>query len=161
LVVERITATSNTAQVVIKNQGNAPVVDEFWVDLYISPIPVPTGVNQTWDDGRSTQGIMWGVTSTTLPLMPGGTLTLTYGDDYSWPSLSSYEALPAGTLIYAQVDSANANTTYGAVLEMHEIMGEAYNNIMGPVSSTTSQIPPAIEHPISGSQTPNGLPPRR
>jgi len=75
--------------------------------------------------------------------------------------LSSYEAIPAGTPIYVQVDAANANMTYGAVLEMHEIMGVAYNNIMGPVSSTTSQILPAIEHPISGNQTPNGLPPRR
>jgi len=138
LVVERIMAASNSAQVVIKNQGNAPVVEEFWVDLYVNPNPVPTGVNQTWNDGRSAQGIVWGVTSTALPLMPGSTLTLTHGDTYFWPSLSRYEAIPAGIPIYAQVDSANANTTYGAVLENHEIAGGAYNNILGPVLSTLS-----------------------
>jgi hypothetical protein len=47
--------------------------------------------------------------------------------EISWP-------LPAGTLMYAQVDSANVGTTYGAVLESHEITGGTYNNI----SSTTS-----------------------
>ena len=40
-------------------------------------------------------------------------------------------ATSVGTLIYAQVDSANASTAYGTVLETHESMGEAYNNILG------------------------------
>ena len=43
--VVQITASSNSAQVVIKNQGNAAVVGEFWVDLYVNPNPVPTGIN--------------------------------------------------------------------------------------------------------------------
>jgi hypothetical protein len=43
--------------------------------------------------------------------------------------------LLAGTP-YVQVDSANVNTTYGAVLENHEILGAPYNNIGGPVYVT-------------------------
>ena len=166
LVVERIMAASNSAQVVIKNQGNAPVVEEFWVDLYVNPNPVPTGVNQTWNDGRSAQGIVWGVNSTALPLMPGSTLTLTHGDAYFWPSQSSYEAIPAGTPVYVQVDSANANTTYGAVLENHEIAGGAYNNILGPILSTlnaTGGQPVDTQPPVADSSSPvsSHLPPRR
>ena len=34
LVVRSITATSDDVQVVIENQGNAPVTDEFWVEVY-------------------------------------------------------------------------------------------------------------------------------
>ncbi|NJM41932.1 MAG: hypothetical protein HC853_14840, partial [Anaerolineae bacterium] len=37
--------------------------------------------------------------------------------------------IPAGTQIYVQVDSANAQTSYGGVLETHEAEGAAYNNI--------------------------------
>jgi hypothetical protein len=44
--------------------------------------------------------------------------------------------LPAGTVLYAQVDSFNPDTAYGAVLETHEIIGRPYNNIGGPFLST-------------------------
>ena len=44
----------------------------------------------------------------------------------SWP-------LPADASIYAQVDSYNAATTYGALLEDHELAGGEYNNVSGPV----------------------------
>jgi hypothetical protein len=74
-------------------------------------------------------------------LEPGETLTLTIGDVYYWPSLSNFPgSLPAGTPIYVQVDSANMHTTYGAVLEGHEIYGGAYNNIGGPVLSRSSAV---------------------
>ena len=138
LVVEHIAVTSGSAQVVIKNQGNAPVSssDPFWVDLYVDPDPVPTGVNQTWSHLCS-QGIAWGVEAPALPLEPGGTITLTIGDAYYWAEYSNLPgSLPAGTPIYVQVDSADVQTTYGAVLENHEIVGGAYNNIAGPVFST-------------------------
>jgi hypothetical protein len=49
--------------------------------------------------------------------------------------------LPVGTPIYAQVDSYNPFTTFGAVLENHEISGAPYNNILGPVLSTASTLP--------------------
>jgi hypothetical protein len=133
LVVERIVATSDDVQVVIANHGNAPAGDDFWVDVYLDPAPAPTHVNQVWND-LSAQGLVWGVTA---DLAPGEALTLTVGGDHyvaayshvAWP-------LPAGTQVYAQVDSANAETTYGAVLESHEVSGGAYNNVAGPVGST-------------------------
>ena len=136
LVVQSINVTASNVQVVIANQGNAPVSDDFWVDAYINPDPAPTAVNQIWND-LADEGLVWGVTAGALPLAPGDVLTLTVGDayyvaDYSlvtWP-------LAAGTPVYAQVDSAAVGTTYGVVLESHEIRGEAYNNVTGPVYST-------------------------
>jgi parallel beta-helix repeat protein/predicted outer membrane repeat protein len=138
LIVERITATSNDVQVVVKNRGDAPVTDEFWVQVYVDPHPAPSAVNQLWYD-LGDQGMFWGVVSSALPLAPGEAITLTYGDAYYWPSVSRFdEALPAGTPVYAQVDAYNAATTYGAVLESHEIAGGAYNNVAGPVYSTSA-----------------------
>jgi uncharacterized repeat protein (TIGR01451 family) len=143
LVVESITVTSDDAEVIIKNQGDGPVNDEFWVDVYVDPDPIPTAVNEIWHDGRSDQGLAWAVTASALPLAPGDVLTLTVSDTYyssehsrvSWP-------LPADASIYAQVDSYNAATTYGAVLEEHELTGGEYNNVSGPV------------HPLGFTQNP-------
>jgi len=133
LIVTNITATVNSIQVVIKNTGAQPVTDEFWVDVYINPNPAPTHVNQTWQM-LSSRGMVWGVTASALPLNPGQSLTLQINDAYYWASLSNVTfPLALGTPVYAQVDSANANVSYGAVLENHEITGSAYNNI----SSTT------------------------
>ena len=144
LVVDRLTATAGGLQVVIRNQGNAPVASEFWVDLYVNPNPAPNAVNQTWPS-LSGQGLVWGVTSAALPqLVPGGTLTLNLGDSYQWPSISEVNwPLPTGTLLYAQVDSADPASTYGTALESHEITGAAYNNILGPVRLAEPLNPPA------------------
>ncbi len=137
LIVQSLTANANTVQVVIKNQGTAPVVDEFWVDVYVNPISTPTAVNQTWQM-LGHQGLVWGVTANALPaLTPGGVLTLTVNDAHFFADLSAVAwPLAAGTALYAQVDAANTATTYGAVLETHEVRGEPYNNIFGPVSSS-------------------------
>ncbi len=147
LVVERIIATSDGVQVVVKNQGYGalPPTDPFpfyvfRVDLYVDPNPVPAAVNQTWDDGRCAQGAVWNVARPGL-LESGGVIILTIGDAYYQPSLSNFPgSLPVGTPVYAQVDSANPDTTYGAVLESHEIAGGTYNNVTGPVHSTLSVI---------------------
>lgn len=40
--------------------------------------------------------------------------------------------LPAGDAIYVQVDSASAGNEYGAVLELHKLLGERYNHVSGP-----------------------------
>ena len=40
--------------------------------------------------------------------------------------------------MYAQVDSYNPSTSYGTVLETHEMVGGAYNNIRGPVASSSA-----------------------
>jgi len=106
MVVQSVMATSDGVQVVIANQGAAPV---------------PTGVNQIWPD-LADEGLVWGVTAAALPLAPGDVLTLTVGDGYYVPE-------------YSQADSASTDTTYGAVLENHEITGGAYNNISSTVST--------------------------
>ena len=59
LVVEALIAASEAVTVVVKNQGNGPVLDAFWVDVYINPYPQPTMVNQPWHQ-LSTQGMVWG-----------------------------------------------------------------------------------------------------
>ncbi len=130
LIVQSIVPVSNTLQVTLANQGAAAVTSDFWVDLYINPNPGPTHVNQTWGQLAS-QGAVWGVTAAGLPaLAPSGTLTLSTGGAYYWPTLSKLPtSLPAGTCLYVQVDSANAGTTYGAVRETHEWNGGPYDNI--------------------------------
>jgi hypothetical protein len=133
-VVQSIEANGSNVRVVIRNQGTGPVLDEFWVDAYIAPTSAPTMVNQIWTQ-VGIQGLAWGVTADAFPsLLPGGTLTLNVGDKYfvgdrshaNWP-------LAAGTAIYAQADSWNPGSSYGAVLESHEIRGLPYNNIRGPI----------------------------
>lgn len=139
LIVQSITVTSNNVQVVILNQGHAPVHGEFFVDAYIDPRPAPTAVNQTWDQLGS-RGLVWAITQDVLwRLGPGGALTLNVNDAHYVQELSSFPgSLAVGTAVYAQVDSYNPATTYGNVLETHEITGGAYNNIRGPAYSTAA-----------------------
>lgn len=132
LVVEGVSAGLGFAIVTIRNVGTRPT-SPFWVDLYVDPNPVPIQVNQIWNDGRTKYGLVWGVGD---PVGAGESLTLTIGDQYYWPLFSRVENnLPVGTPIYVQVDSANIETSYGGVLELHEIIGDPYNNIFGPVPS--------------------------
>ena len=143
LVVDSITVNTDSAVVVISNQGNADVTsdDAFWVDLYIDPERMPTGVNEVWYD-LGDQGIVWGIANTdvltdVLPLEPGETLTLVYCPDQPGVQLSPVAEytifdgdLAPGTPIAVQVDSANLDDPeYGGVKEDHEILGLAYNNI--------------------------------
>jgi hypothetical protein len=101
------------------------------------------------------------VTAGALPIAPGGTLTLTLGDTYYRPDLSNVpQSLAAGTRIFAQVDSANAATTYGAVLESHEQNGGAYNNISSTVVLASLRLAPSAA--ISAPRTqPQGQMPAR
>ena len=134
LVVDAIIATENEIQIVITNRGEQPALNAFWLDVYIDPFQAPSGVNETWTN-LSSQGLVWGVPLTQWgPLMPGESLTLSVGDSFFFEEISSVDwPLAVGTLIYAQVDSFNANTTYGSVMETHEVYGTTYNNITGPV----------------------------
>ncbi len=87
----------------------------------------------TQPDQLGDEGLVWGVTAAALPLAPGEEITLTVGDAYFWAEYSHVDwPLPPGTPVYAQVDSAGEGA-YGGVLEVHEIRGEPYNNIAGPV----------------------------
>ena len=138
LVIDAVVATADNIQVTIRNQGNGPVTTPFWVDAYIDPSPAPTAVNQIWEL-LADEGLAWGVDSTMLPLNPGEALVLAYGDAAYVPERSNFSGnLPAGTPVYAQVDSANVGSTVGGVLESHEILGGPYNNVFGPVASTAT-----------------------
>ncbi len=156
LVVERITPQAGTIEVIIRNVGTAPATDPFWIDLYLNPSPAPTMVNQIWSD-LSQYGAVWGINSD-LPLNPGASLTLQLNDARYRPEFSALPAtIPAGTAIYAQVDSSNDQTTYGAVLELHEAANLPYNNITGIVTSTPITPPAARD---SAPTAPTGLPER-
>ncbi|MCB9422808.1 MAG: tandem-95 repeat protein [Ardenticatenaceae bacterium] len=116
-------------ELVIRNVGTALVTAEFWVDVYVDPRVVPTAVNQTWSI-VGTQGLVWGVTADVLPIKPGESLTLTLASATYKPDLSFVKwPLAANASIYAQVDSVGADNDTGAVLEIHEIRSEPYNNI--------------------------------
>ncbi len=134
LVVEDIVVTANSLELVIRNVGDKVVSDAFWVDVYLNPTMAPTAVNQTWLT-VGTSGLVWGVDSNALPLNPGESMKLSVGDAYYHAELSNWNGvLTPGTIIYAQVDSADADTDYGAIQETHEINGTPYNNILGPVT---------------------------
>ena len=81
-----------------------------------------------------TEGIVWGIEE----LAAGETIVLTYGDAYMWPSRTTFDGVSAGDVLYVQVDSAKTGSDYGAVLENHEISGEAYNNIAQHTVTSTS-----------------------
>jgi len=153
LVVESVVATTRNVSLVIKNQGDAPVTDPFWVDVYINPRTPPTRVNETFAD-VGTQGLAWAVVDGGVSqLVPGGTLTLRMNDVFFKPEHSVFpSSLEPGTPIYAQVDSFNPVTQYGTVLEKHEAIGEPYNNILGPVLSGEGmvfgyELPPVVQPP--------------
>jgi hypothetical protein len=129
LVVESIAVVDGSLLVTILNQGNAAVTRAFWVDLYANPTTAPTAPNQTWPM-LGDHGALWGVEGDVLPIAAGERVTLTIGDAYFNASQSNLPStLPAGTRIYAQVDSANTETAYGAVLEADELPGATYNNV--------------------------------
>ncbi|WP_420629758.1 Ig-like domain-containing protein [Candidatus Leptofilum sp.] len=132
LVVTNINASSDLIEVTIENQGTQATSSGFWVDFYIAPDPMPTQANEQWSDVAA-EGIVWGVD---VAIPAGGSLTLSYSTApgalnlYYSEADSSYSGnLPDGTSVYAQVDSAHLGTTYGGVLETHEILGEIYNNV--------------------------------
>jgi uncharacterized repeat protein (TIGR01451 family) len=162
LVVDDVRAASDSVQVVIRNQGTAPIQETFWVDLYVAPHTPPTAVNQVWQD-LAEQGLVWGIEGDALSsLGAGGTLTLTVGDDCYWPTLSHVVwPLPPGTSLYAQVDSANEDADYGGVLESHEIGGGTYNNVFGPAYSVAVAAPATAASRLDRQHVPyGGLPPR-
>ena len=160
LVIDRLSADGGSLQVVVKNIGSAAVTTAFWVDVYVDPHTPPSRVNQTWHL-LGTQGLVWGVSAAALPLAPGAALTLRTGDAYYRPEYSRQTApIATGTSLFAQVDSYNADTTYGAALESHEANGGAYNNISR--ATAAARVSPAAQAPVSAmlSQDDQALPPR-
>jgi hypothetical protein len=136
LVVTNLVATSSAVIVTVQNIGNGPVGDAFWLDVYFNPSVTPS-LNKRWQD-IAPAGAVWGVTGAGLnPLTPGGSLTLTSGGAYYFPNFSSAPPWPVGANVFAQVDSINLSTSYGAVQESNES-----NNVFGPVVSTTADSGP-------------------
>ncbi len=176
LVVNSITANERAVKVVIENIGNSPTslqsgLSGFWVDFYVNPNPVPTGVNQTWNypSGRSSEGVAWLITGQTLD--PGETLTLTCNSNGSDSCTGTYvqssiggkvttnfNGVSAGTTIYAQVDSASTEyPASGAVLETHELAGGTYDNITSGTSvagTTTFAESLGVESASSSGKSP-------
>lgn len=122
------------------------------MDLYIDPTAPPAQPNQIWNF-LSNEGLVWGIDGDVLPMEPGEVITLTLGDALYWPELSKFSgSLSAGTPVYVQVDSANTDSTYGGVLESHEALGEAYNNIAGPIPAAVAATQETIHLPLLYTQ---------
>jgi hypothetical protein len=157
LFVNAIHVEPEDMKIVITNRGSAPVVDSFWVDLYVNPTERPWEVNETWNL-MGTQGAVWGVTT---PIQPGDALTLTVADAFYYAGYSHLTVpLQIGDHVYVQVDSAGA-PAYGGVREDHEILAWGYNNIAETtVSATTTWNRPAFRiYKVWDTQT-LSLPPR-
>lgn len=133
LIVESVVATRDGIQITIRNVGTVAVTPDegFWVDAYLDPNPPPAAEDDVWGDGRSDYGAAWAVEQA---IPPGGAVTLTTTNGTPDPTHTRLPArLPLGAAVYAQVDSWSMETTYGGVLEMHELGDGPYNNVFGPV----------------------------
>jgi hypothetical protein len=150
LVVQQIQVVDHDVLVVLANAGGAPAVDDFWVDLYVNPSTPPTGVNQTWQTQGCAQGIAWGVTQ---DLAPGEALTLTLSSPYLDASHTVFDGVTAGDVLYVQADSAAVGSSYGTVLETHEVTGGVYNNISHSVVTADGD---AAALPADGSPASRG-----
>lgn len=132
LVITRLNAAGGLT-VTVKNQGDAPVTDAFWLDVYFNPSQ-PPALNQPWPS-IAPAGAVWGVT-TAIPA--GGSLSLTVGDDWYFPQYSS-SSFPTGAAVYGYVDSVDNDTGFGGVRESDE-----GNNRFGPVTSSSGGSPALV-----------------
>jgi uncharacterized repeat protein (TIGR01451 family) len=162
LVIETLLASSNQVTLTIRNIGNAPAIDAFWVQIAINPSSPIMDVNQRWDTlgnsgGGSPQGALWGVVSPAIPLPVNATLTLTLNGPYYYsgsPANNIPSPIPAGATIYAQVDAINYATTYGNVLELDET-----NNIStATATAAISAVEPAAVDITSSNPSDASLP---
>ncbi len=163
LIVDNVELLNNNIVITIKNQGQMPVttVLGFWVDLYINPSPPPTQVNQIWDP-IAPYGAAWAVDREALPILPDGSQKLYLYDRYYKPNNSRLPvALRAGDILYVQVDSYNAATTYGAILEDHEMSESTYNNIVRlEIKDYYPLNPVMMMHSLPDDPDPDHLPER-
>ena len=98
-----------------------------------------------------------------MPLAPGEEMTLRMYDAAYWSSYSRVSWPPdAGATIWAQVDSANIGSAYGAVLEDHELSGDFYNNFDIVVYGTTGMAAAVADADVDQPLTrlDGALPPR-
>jgi len=112
--------------VTIENRGTRAAGSCFWIDLYINPIRLPIEVNRGWFDAGSEGGLVWSLCG----LDAGESITLHLDDEHFWSEYSRFEGSftePVIQTLYAQVDSWNPGTDYGAEYESDE-----QNNVYGP-----------------------------
>jgi hypothetical protein len=134
---------------VIKNTGTASAAPNFWVDLYINPLPFPNEAGHIWgmlcptppdppaNPCADDYGLAWQVKTA---LAPGQIITLTsvIGDPYLapapdtvWPGFFNKGGLQT---LWVYVDSWNGfNVPAGYIAETNET-----NNKLGPISITTT-----------------------
>ena len=156
--ITEVLITGSDVKLCLQNFGTIASDDAFWVDLYIDPSPPPTGPNQTWNDGRSEYGAVWGVEH---GLALGTPLCLTLGDAYYHADLSDLpQKFSEDMAIYVQVDSANVNSPHGNVLEFHELENRASNNIVGPIFPSSVQVENAEVSKIMQAESRYELPVR-
>ncbi len=113
--------------VVVKNQGSEQLARDFWVELYISPNPVPTTAGYLWDTicgVKPCRGISWHVD----PLGPGESAPLT-SDVSNYSEFTRWDGgfVVAGTLdLYVYADNWNGpGEPFGAVEETNETNNRA------------------------------------
>lgn len=135
LLVDEVLAITAAVTVTIRNVGNAPVVDAFWVDLYIDPNKEPA-VNEPWNV-IAPQGVVWGVDGADLPINPGESRVLTLSNAESGVTLTSPPPYPAGAAVYVLVDSIDTSTPFGAIQETNED-----NNLAEDVVTTAGDTEP-------------------
>lgn len=159
LIVDNLSATGTAVTVTIKNTGNIPITDAFWVDLYFNPSQVPS-LNQPWDT-IAQAGVTWGISldassPINLPILPGETRALTLDSAYFGEHGSSLPPYPVEVDVYALVDSVDFSSKHGAVLESNE-----GNNLFGPVTSVAGAEDTAQVIDTSGAARSNDLPSRK
>jgi uncharacterized repeat protein (TIGR01451 family) len=145
LVITDLQASSNAVTVTIRNSGNAPVVDAFWVDVYFNPSKVPA-LNEPWDTIAG-QGVTWGLVGSDLPIAPGQSRVLTLATAAPGADLTSPPPYPAGATVYALADSVNFSTSYGAVQESDESNNLAQSTVTAAGAGPTA-------HPAATGQSP-------
>jgi hypothetical protein len=133
LLVADVIVNGDAVMVILSNAGNRAATDSFWVDMYINPITLPTGINQSWGTNGG-EGLIWGIENPALA--PGATLTLTLSSSVYFADASNFSGtIAAGSTLYVQVDSAGP-FDYGNVLELDED-----NNIYGSLTTAVSSTP--------------------
>ncbi len=133
LIIDSISYKETGLKLTIKNAGPGPVKNTFWVDLFINPMTAPVKPNDTLEWLGQT-GYVWGLDEDALPILPGQKVVLEVGGSHFSSFYSNYTAaLQAGDRLVAHIDSAHAETNFGAVLETHEQAGDPYNNIFTEV----------------------------
>ena len=134
LIVEQVVLTTDDVSITISNIGEGATLTNFWVDININPENPPIDVNETWEV-QGGEGIVWGITDFSLGV--GESLTLNLSSSYYNTEKTNFSGrIEVGDVLYAQVDAANTETTYGNVYETHEIAGGAYNNLFELMAET-------------------------